>query len=173
MRKPGAAARRGVWALARFLHRKQLPGEREKNALAGCQLRLLVPKSRIPSALCPLDKAFFSFSPALGTHGAQKRAKAHPPPPPSRPRAGFLHTLRLSSLCLARGGTPRLHATARKGEQPVVGGPSRPAKTTFGTTEARWHRLSSLCLARGETRRLQRLRQSRCSEHGPADRVGL
>jgi len=100
------AARRSAWALARFLHRNQLPGEKEKNALAGCQLRLLVPKSRIPSALCPLDKAFFSFSPASGTHGAQKRAKAHPPLPPSRPRAGFLHGLKLSSLCIAGRDAP-------------------------------------------------------------------
>jgi len=71
------AARRGVWALARFLHRKQLPGEKEKNALAGCQPRLLVPKLHMPKALRSLDKASFPFSPALGTHGAQKRAKAH------------------------------------------------------------------------------------------------
>jgi len=55
--------------LARFLHRKQLPGEKEKNALAG----------HMPNALRSLHKAFFSFSPALGTHGAQKRAKAHIP----------------------------------------------------------------------------------------------
>ena len=32
-------ARRGVGALARFLHRKQLPGEKEKNVLAPRQLR--------------------------------------------------------------------------------------------------------------------------------------
>jgi len=31
------AARRAWWALARFLHRNQLPGEKEKNALAGGQ----------------------------------------------------------------------------------------------------------------------------------------
>jgi len=78
-RKPGMAARRGVWALARFLCRKQLPGEKEKNALAGCRVRPLGPKLHMPNALRCLDKAFFSFSPALGTHGAQKRAKAHIP----------------------------------------------------------------------------------------------
>jgi len=72
MRKPGMAARRGVWALARFLHRKRLPGEKEKNALVAAK------RSRT-NALRSLDKAFFSFSPALGTHGAQKRAKAHVP----------------------------------------------------------------------------------------------
>ena len=33
IKKPGTAPRRDVWALARFLHRKQLPGEKEKNAL--------------------------------------------------------------------------------------------------------------------------------------------
>ena len=73
------AARRGVWALARFLHRKQLPGEKEKNALAGCRLRPLVPKLHMPDALRSPDKAFFPFSPAQGTHGAQKRAKARIP----------------------------------------------------------------------------------------------
>ena len=75
------AARRGVWALARFLDRNQLPGEKEKNALAGCRLSLAAPIHRAPNALRPLGKAFFSFSPALGTHGAQKRAKAHRPGP--------------------------------------------------------------------------------------------
>ncbi len=79
MRKPAMAARRGLWALARFLHRKRLPGEKEKNALAGCRLRPLVPKLHMPNALRSLDKAFFPFSPASGTHGAQKRAKTHSP----------------------------------------------------------------------------------------------
>ena len=79
MRKPRMAARRGVWALARFLRRKRLPGENEKNALAGCRLRPLVPKLQMPNALRSLDKAFFPFSPALATHGAQERAKAHIP----------------------------------------------------------------------------------------------
>jgi len=63
--------------LARFLHRNQLPGEKEKNALAGCQLRLVTLKPCTPNAMCPFHKAFFSFSPALETHGAEKRAKAH------------------------------------------------------------------------------------------------
>jgi len=67
--------------LARFLPRNQLPGENEKNASAGPQLQLLVAKLRIPSALRSLDRAFFSFSPASGTNGAQKRAKAHIPGP--------------------------------------------------------------------------------------------
>jgi len=78
MRKPGMAARRGAWALARFLHRKQLPGEKEKNALAGTRPRLLAPKRRRATASRSFGKAFFSFSPALGTRGAQKRAKARP-----------------------------------------------------------------------------------------------
>ena len=69
----------GLWALARFLQRKQLPGEKEKNVLAGCQPRPVVPKAYRPNAFRPLAKAFFSFSPALETHGAQKRAKAHSP----------------------------------------------------------------------------------------------
>jgi len=96
MRKHPMAAHRGVWALARFLHRKQLPGEKEKNVLAGDQSRRAVPKRRAPSALRSFGKAFFSFSPALGTHGAQKRAKAHTHRPPRRRRGGFLHSLRLS-----------------------------------------------------------------------------
>ena len=100
------APRRGVWALARFLHRKQLPGEKEKNVLAGCQLRPVVPKPRRPSALPPFGKAFFSFSPAFEAHGAQKRAKAHIP--------GLLQDhARVSFMtsgfpaCATRGGTPR------------------------------------------------------------------
>jgi len=38
-----------------------------------------VPKRRRANALRCLGKAFFSFSPASETHGAQKRAKAHAP----------------------------------------------------------------------------------------------
>ncbi len=57
------------------------------------------PEPRAPSALRSFGKAFFSFSPALGTHGAQKRAKAHAPQRILRPTAGFLHALRLSALC--------------------------------------------------------------------------
>jgi len=79
------AARRGAWALARFLHRNQLPGEKEKNALAGCQLQPVLPKRRTLSLPRPLGKAFFPFSPAFGTHGAQKRAKAHSPGPSEDP----------------------------------------------------------------------------------------
>ncbi len=79
--QPNPWRRPGVWALARFLHRNELPGEKEKNALAGTRLRLFVWKPRGANALCSLGKAFFSFSPALGTHGAQKRAKAHIPGP--------------------------------------------------------------------------------------------
>ena len=75
------AARRGVWALARFLHRNQLPGETEKNALAACQLRSSFQSPRTGDALRLLGKAFFSVSPALETHGAQKRARAHSPGP--------------------------------------------------------------------------------------------
>jgi len=99
VREPGMAARRDVWALARFLHRKQLPGEKEKNALAGCRLRPLVPKPPpMPSALRSLGKAFFPFSPASGTHGAQKRAKAHSRKSLSTPTSGLLHCLRLSGM---------------------------------------------------------------------------
>ena len=79
------APHRGLWALARFLHRNQLPGEKEKNASTGCQFRLVAPKRRRPTAFRPLVKAFFSFSPALGTHGAQKRAKAGAPKSAPRP----------------------------------------------------------------------------------------
>ena len=109
MRKPGMAARRGVWALARFLHRKKLPGEKEKNALAGCQPRPVVPKPHMPNALRPLGKAFFSFSPALETHGAQKRAKAHSPGPfQGYPQVSFI----LSGF-LACAKQPRKHSLER------------------------------------------------------------
>ena len=91
-------AERGAWALTRFLHRNELPGAKEKNVLAGTRLRLLVPKRRKANALRCLAKAFFSFSPAFGTHGAQKRAKAHAPKPISRPTTGLPHTPSLSSL---------------------------------------------------------------------------
>jgi len=79
MRKPPDGSAPGLWALARFLHRKQLPGEKEKNALAGSQPRPAVPELGRPNAFRALGKAFFPFSPALGIHGAQKRAKAHIP----------------------------------------------------------------------------------------------
>jgi len=69
----------GAWALARFLHRNQLPGEKEKNALADNRPRLLAPERRRANASRSLCEAFFSFSPTSGTHGAQKRAKAHSP----------------------------------------------------------------------------------------------
>jgi len=80
MRKPERAARRGVWTLARFLHRKQLPVEKEKNALVVGQVRFAVRKRGQLGALRVLGRAFFSFSTALELHGAQKRAKARPAP---------------------------------------------------------------------------------------------
>jgi len=150
MRKPAMAARRSAWALARFLHRNHRPDEKEKNVLAGCQLRLLVPKSHIPNASCPLDKAFFSFSPALRTHGAQKRAKAHARKSISRQTTGFLRTLRLptpllcfwwhrlSSLCVAgRDAPPTCHLWKRT----VVCGRAVSARDQPN----RRHRPSSLC----------------------------
>jgi len=109
------AARRGVWALARFLHRNQLPGEKEKNALAGCPSRPVVPKVHIANALRPRDKAFFPFSPASRAHGAQKRAKAHARKSISRQTTGFLHTLRLSSLCPPR---PQVRSLVRSEATP-------------------------------------------------------
>ena len=114
MRKPELRAERVAWALARFLHRNQLPGEKEKNALGGSQFRVLVPKRRGANTSRSLGKAFFSFSRAFGTHGAQKRAKAHAPQSILRPTPDFLHSLklparllwfwwhRLSSLCCGR-----------------------------------------------------------------------
>jgi len=130
------AARRGAWALARFLHRKQLPGEKEKNALAAGRLRAAVPKSRTPSALRLFGKAFFSFSPALGTHGAQKRAKAR----------GHFHDA-------GRGAPPAAGTTMPCPYKP----PSKPPScrewiphrwhglSSLWGTSIRWHRLSSLC----------------------------
>ena len=87
------AARRDVLALARFLHRNQLPGEKEKNVLAASQPRPAVAKPRAPSALRSFGKAFFSFSRALGTHGAQKRAKAPTSQAPRAPPASLLDSL--------------------------------------------------------------------------------
>jgi len=120
MRKPGMAGRRGAWALARFLHRDQFPGEKEKSALAGCQLSLMAPNRGAPNALRPLQRAFFSFSPASETHGAQRRATAHSP---GLLQAHARHSLRLSmplfwfwwhrlsSLCHrdAKGSWPRMN----------------------------------------------------------------
>jgi len=114
MRKSELRAERVAWALARFLRRNQLPGEKEKNALAACQPRPAVAKRRRPNAFRALGKAFFSFSPALETHGAQERAKAHAAGFISAPTTGLSHTLglstwllwfwwhRLSSLCFGR-----------------------------------------------------------------------
>ena len=57
-------------------------GRREgKECLGWLPTPPLVPKLHMPNALRSLDKAFFPFSPASGTHGAQKRAKAHSPGP--------------------------------------------------------------------------------------------
>jgi len=158
MRKPAMTARRGARALARFLRRKELPGEKEKNALAGCPPRPVVPKLQMPNALCPLDKAFFSFSPALGTHGAQKRAKARshfhdagraaPPPagtampcpykPPSC-REWIPHRWhRLSSMW---GTSTRWHRLSS-----LWGISSRWHRLcSLWGISSRWHRLSSLC----------------------------
>jgi len=47
MRESRIAARRDVWALARFSHHNQLPGYKEKKVLARCQLRLVVPISHL------------------------------------------------------------------------------------------------------------------------------
>ncbi len=81
------AVRRGVWALARFLHRNHRPGEKEKNALAGCQPPTCRSEALHSERFGPHEKAFFSFSPASGTNGAQKRAKASGPGPfQNRPR---------------------------------------------------------------------------------------
>jgi len=113
MRKPEPTAERGAWALARFLHRNQLPGEKEKNALAGTRLRFLAPKRRRANALRSLGKAFFSFSPAFGTHGAQKRAKAHAPKSTLRPITGFLHSLRHNGRL--HGETQRLRTLWHQG----------------------------------------------------------
>ena len=128
MRKPEPTAERGAWALARFLPRKQLPGEKEKNALADTRPRLLAPKRRRANASRSLGKAFFSFSPVLETRGAQKRAKAHAPRSIWRPTTGLLHSLR---LCSSQSRWHRLCSS-----------------------QSRWHRLSSLW-SLGGTPRLQ------------------
>jgi len=138
-RKPEMRAERGAWALARFLPRKQLPGEKERNVLAGGQSRRAVPKRRAPSALRSFGKAFFPFSPVLETHGAQKRAKAHAPRSIWRPTAGFLHSLRLSS---SQSRWHRLSSSQSRWHR-------------LSSSQSRWHRLSSLWTTLGGTPRLQ------------------
>jgi len=94
----------GLWALARFLHRKQLPGEKEKNVLAGCQPRPVVPKAcseglqaeRFPSSC----QSILFLLACIRNPRCTKACQSPQPQPPSRPRAGFLHSLRLSSLFL-------------------------------------------------------------------------
>ena len=74
------AARLGVWALARFLHRNQLPGEKERNAPAARKDQFVVPRGYSLMALCSPWKAFFSFSPALGNPRCTKACQS-----PARP----------------------------------------------------------------------------------------
>ena len=105
-------AERGAWALTRFLHRNELRGEKEKNVLAGTRLRLLVPKRHKANALRCLAKAFFSFSPAFGTHGAQKRAKAHIPGL-LRDHAGVSFMVSGFPACAARVLEPQMNAASR------------------------------------------------------------
>ena len=60
----------------------------------------------MPNALRSLGKAFFPFSPASGTHGAQKRAKAHRPCLlQDHARVSFMVSSFLA--CASRGETPR------------------------------------------------------------------
>jgi len=131
MRKPEPTAERGAWALARFLRRKQLQGEKEKNALTGSQARPAVPKLRGPNAFRALGKAFFSSSPALGTHGAQKRAKAHIP--------GLLQDRARASFMVSGFPASNTGLTVAQAFQPPM-------------PVSRWHRLSSLqCRSHGGT----------------------
>ena len=121
----GMAARRGVWALARFLHRKRLPGRKEKNASVACQGGLVVPNLRIAKPLRRFDKAFFSFSPVLEIHGAQKRAKAHSPGP-LRDHAP------VSFVLLAFPACARARTIASKAAIPAPPTPWRRARTISG-----------------------------------------
>jgi len=58
MRKPWMRARRDMLALARFLPCNQLPGQKEKNALAGTPLRLPgASRWHRLSSLCPRHKS--------------------------------------------------------------------------------------------------------------------
>ena len=98
--------------MARFLHRNQLSGEKEKNALGAGQSRPVVTKHRGLSALGALGRAFFSFSPALEAYGAEKRAKAAPAP--------ASHDRGLADW-LARGSAPVSLAKCL-GNASVVGG---------------------------------------------------
>jgi len=69
------------------------------------------PEAPSPSALRFLGKAFFSFSPALETHGAQKRAKAHSPRPfQAHARVSFMVSgfqPVLAAVGCRRGASPR------------------------------------------------------------------
>jgi len=101
----------------------------------------------MPNASRSLDKAFFPFSPALGTHGAQKRAKAHRPVLlQDHPRVSFMVS-----------GFPAHHLVAQA-FQPVGRGARRPAHNLACpacNAGSWWHRLSSLCFGRRAASPLQ------------------
>jgi len=185
------AARRGVWASARFLHRNQLPGEKEKNALTGSQPPPAVLKRRRPNPFRALGKAFFSSSPALGTHGAQKRAKAHSPGLfqvharvsfiisgfPAYPclsgGTGFPAYPCLSGgtgfpACGTRGETPRLHTVRCHIQSPSSNRTTPPLQPT---THSRRHaRAGPTPPAPGAATRWQRL-SSLCTDSTEAPRT--
>jgi len=93
----------------------QWVARREGKECLGWQLTpLLNLKRRMANASRSLGKAFFSFSPAFGTHGAQKRAKAHAPQSISR-QAGASCTGARSPTCTPcrRVTTPARRRLAR------------------------------------------------------------
>jgi len=124
----------GVWALARFLHRNQLPGEKEKNASAGSQLRLLVPKSRIPKGFMSSWQSILFLLACIRNPRCTKACQSPQPRPPSRPRAGFLHALRLSSLGVVSSVAQALQPVRRAAGPPMSGRTGFPACAPRGAT---------------------------------------
>jgi len=131
------ATRRRAWSLARFLHRKQLPGEKEKNALAANPH----PSFRRPARRAP---CVLSAKHSFPSRPHQEPTVHKSVPKPTAP-ASFKTTRGFPSYSQAvqpvgRGaGRPAYKAGLRGKKTRVVGGPSRPAETPARTTQVRWH----------------------------------
>ena len=78
------AARQGMWALARFLHRNQLPGEKEKNALLRVHKAFAPPRLDILSEADAPKKALVKELKGIGPAAALtiplRRVSGKPPP---------------------------------------------------------------------------------------------
>jgi len=120
MRKPWMGARRGAWALARFLHRKQLPGEKEKSASAASPLGQSFREAAGKRLASSRQSVLFLLA-CVQSPRCTKACQSPQPRPPSRPRAGFLHSLRLSNTPLGGTGFPGFptHHLVAQAFQPV------------------------------------------------------